>query len=117
MLGGLGRLSAAITSGDGQLELLIDQGNAVLATLAGTVERGAADYGDTITNLKNMLGSWQPNSDQFVALLGNLPQFGDAINHTTSYGGFVSLYLCNFTLKIASHEANIFGRRHSEVCQ
>jgi phospholipid/cholesterol/gamma-HCH transport system substrate-binding protein len=117
MLGGLGRLSAAITSGDGQLELLIDQGNAVLATLAGTVERGAADYGDTITNLKNMLGSWQPNSDQFVALLGNLPQFGDAINHTTSYGGFVSLYLCNFTLKIASHEANIFGHRHSEVCQ
>ena len=51
-----------------------------------------------------------------LSLLTRLPEFGDAINRTSSYGGFVSLYLCNFTLKIAKHEANIFGHRHSEVC-
>ena len=52
----------------------------------------------------------------FQALIDKLPPFADAINRSTSYGGFVSLYLCNFTLKIAKHEANIFGHRHSEVC-
>jgi phospholipid/cholesterol/gamma-HCH transport system substrate-binding protein len=117
MLGGLNRLSAAVISGDGQFELLIDEGNAVLATLANTVNRSTTSYGDTLTDLRAMLAAWQPNSDEFGELLGQLPEFGDAINRSSSYGGFVSLYLCNFTLKIASHEANIFGNRHSEVCR
>ena len=116
MLHGLNRLSAAVTSGDRQFETLIDQGNAVLATLANTVNNSSAAYGDTITNLDAMLQAWQPNTEQFTTLLARLPEFGDAINRTSSYGGFVSLYLCNFTLKIRSHEANIFGSRHSEVC-
>ena len=116
LLGGLNRLSAAVNSGDDQLELLVDQGNAVLATLANTVNHASADYGDTLTNLKSMLEAWQPNTDEFTKLLEKLPQFGDAIDRTSSYGGFISLYMCNFTLKIASHEANIFGYTHSEVC-
>ena len=93
------------------------QGNAVLATLANTVNNSSAAYGDTITNLNSMLQTWQPNTEEFTKLLTRLPEFGDAINRTSSYGGFVSLYLCNFTLKIRSHEANIFGYTHSEVCQ
>ncbi|MHC9290896.1 MCE family protein [Mycobacterium sp. LTG2003] len=116
MLTGLNRLSAAVVAGDGQLGTLIDQGNAVLATLANTVNQSTTSYGDTITNLKAMLQTWEPNSDEFSELVGKLPQFGDAINRASSYGGFVSLYLCNFTIKIARHEANIFGNRHSEVC-
>lgn len=116
LLGGLNRLSSAVNSGDNQLELLIDQGNAVLATLANTVNQSSADYGDTLTNLKSMLQAWEPNSTEFSNLLEKLPQFGDSIDRTSSYGGFISLYLCNFTIKIASHEANIFGSRHSEVC-
>ena len=88
----------------------------LLATLANTVNQSTADYGDTVTNLKTMLQAWQSNDDEFTGLLGKLPEFGDAINRSSSYGGFVSLYLCNFTIKIARHEANIFGRRHSEVC-
>lgn len=117
MLHGLNRLSAAVTSGDQQFGTLIDQGNAVLATLANTVNNSSAAYGDTITNLNAMLQTWQPNTEEFTKLLARLPEFGDAINRTSSYGGFVSLYLCNFTLKIRSHEANIFGYTHSEVCQ
>lgn len=116
MLGGLRRLSESVVSGDNQLSMLIDQGNAVLATLATTVTQDGNDYSDTISRLSDMLGSWQDNSAEFTRLLGNLPQFADAINRTSSYGGFVSLYLCNFTIKIAKHEANIFGHRHSEVC-
>ena len=116
MLGGLNRLSAAVASGDRQFGLLLDESNAVLATLAHTVTNSGRAYGDTITNLNAMLQSWQPNTEEFTTLLTRLPEFGDAINRTTSYGGFVSLYLCNFTLKVAGHEANIFGNRHSEVC-
>jgi phospholipid/cholesterol/gamma-HCH transport system substrate-binding protein len=116
MLAGLQRLTATINGPDGQLDLLLDQGNAVLATLAGTVSSSGAAYGQAITDLKAMLGTWQADSAEFEALVAKLPQFADAINRSTSYGGFVSLYLCNFTLKIAKHEANIFGRRHSEVC-
>ena len=116
LLGGLERLSAQLGSGDGQLDLLIDQGNAVLATLARTVEQSSTAYGDSVTNLKDVLASWETNTGDFTALVEAMPRFADAINRTSSYGGFVSLYLCNFTLKIAKHEANIFGRRHSEVC-
>ncbi len=116
MLAGLQRLSTVVTGPDGQLDLLLDQGNAALATLAATVSRSGATYGDAITDLKSMLGTWQGDSAEFQALVDKLPAFADAIDRSTSYGGFVSLYLCNFTLKIAKHEANIFGHRHSEVC-
>lgn len=116
LLGGLSRLSASATAGQDQLGLLLDQGNAVLATLANTVNQSTTAYGDSITNVKGMLDTWQPNTDEFTKLLSNLPQFADSVNRASSYGGFVSLYLCNFTIKISRHEANIFGRRHSEVC-
>ncbi|BDB40456.1 MULTISPECIES: MCE family protein [Mycobacterium] len=115
LLDGLHRLTSTVADG-GKLELLIDQGNAVLATLGNTVAASGAAYATSVSELKTMLDTWEPSTDEFTRLLGNLPQFGDAINHTTSYGGFVSLYLCNFTIKISRHEANIFGRRHSEVC-
>ncbi|WP_228649821.1 hypothetical protein, partial [Microtetraspora sp. AC03309] len=69
MLHGLNRLSAAVTSGDQQFGTLIDQGNAVLATLANTVNNSSAAYGDTITNLNAMLQTWQPNTEEFTKLL------------------------------------------------
>ncbi|MDY6995718.1 MAG: MlaD family protein [Actinomycetota bacterium] len=116
MLAGLQRLTTAVSGPDGRFDLMIDQSNAVLATLAATVSDSGAAYGEAITDLKAMLGSWEANTEEFDALVGQLPAFADSINRATSYGGFVSLYLCNFTLKIAKHEANIFGRRHTEVC-
>ncbi len=116
MLGGLERLTATVTGPHGQLELLLDQGNAVLATLTNTVTQSSAAYGDALTDLNAMLGAWEQNTDDFQALVEKLPHFADSINRASSYGGFVSLYLCNFTLKIAKHEANIFGSRHTEVC-
>lgn len=116
MLAGLQRMAQSLTESGGQLDLLVDQGNAVLATLSAAVTRTGVEYGDTITNLNSMLTAWGPQTPEFERLLTELPEFGDAINRASGYGGYVSLYLCNFTLKIASHEANIFGRRHSEVC-
>lgn len=116
LLSGLQRLTAAVDGPNGQLALLLDQSNAVLTTLAATIADSGQAYGTAITDLNNALGTWQDNSPQFTEFLAKLPQFSDAINRSTSYGGFVSLYLCNFTLKIAKHEANIFGHRHSEVC-
>ena len=117
MLAGLQRLAATVAGPDGQLDMLLDQGNAALATLTATVSGSGASYGDAITDLNSMLGTWQGDNAEFQALVDKLPSFADAINRSTSYGGFVSLYLCNFTLKIAKHEANIFGHRHSEVCR
>ena len=74
--------------------------------------KGNGIAGATVT-----ITTWQGDNAEFQALVDKLPSFADAINRSTSYGGFVSLYLCNFTLKIAKHEANIFGHRHSEVCR
>lgn len=116
LLSGIERLAATVGAGDSQLDLLIDQGNAVLATLAQTVNSSTGAYGDAITDLNHVVAGWEANTPAFNELVERLPRFADAINRTSSYGGFVSLYLCNFTLKIAKHEANIFGRRHSEVC-
>ena len=52
MLAGLQRLSTAVAGPDGQLDLLLDQGNAALATLAATVSQSGAAYGDAITDLE-----------------------------------------------------------------
>ena len=116
LLTGLQRLTAAVEGPDGQLDLLLDQSNAVLTTLAATIADSGEAYGTAITDLNNMLGAWTNATPEFTQFVEKLPRFADAINRSTSYGGFVSLYLCNFTLKIAKHEANIFGSRHSEVC-
>ncbi|MGV0654131.1 MlaD family protein [Mycolicibacterium thermoresistibile] len=117
MLAGLHRLTDTVLGDAGQLDLLLDEGHAALAELAGAVTGAGGAYADTITNLKAMLEGWQPHTDEFNRLLTNLPEFGDAVNRAGQYGGFVSLYLCNFTIKIARHEANIFGSRHSPVCR
>ncbi len=116
MLAGLHRLTATVNGPDGQLDLMLDQSNAVLSTLAATVASSGQTYGAAIGDLNALLATWEDSTPEFTGFLERLPQFSDAINRSTSYGGFVSLYLCNFTLKIAKHEANIFGSRHSEVC-
>lgn len=117
LMAGLQRLSDTVVAGDHQLETLLDESSTVLATLAETVTSSRTAYGDAITNLTAMLEGWQPHTEEFTELVDRLPQFADAINRAGQYGGFVSLYLCNFTIKIASAEANIFGSRHSEVCR
>ena len=73
-------------------------------------------FGQTVQQLESVTGSWIASTDEFNRLLVNLPQFADAANRIGSYGSFISLYLCNFTLKAGDMEANIFGPTHSPVC-
>ena len=96
---------------DGQLDLL-DQGNAALATLAATVSQSGTPYGDAITDLKSMLGTWQGDNAEFQALIDKLPlrRRHQPIHQLRRIRQPVP---SNFTLKIAGHEANIFGHRHS----
>ncbi|CAJ0557499.1 unnamed protein product, partial [Mesorhabditis spiculigera] len=72
-------------------------------------------FGQTVQQLESVtgVGLRAPTSSRTSR---QPSQFADAANQIGSYGSFISLYLCNFTLKAGDMEANIFGPTHSPVC-
>ena len=116
LLDGLNDLSTSVVGQNDQLVSLLDQGNRTVSSLAQIMAGSNGAFGQTVQQLESVTGSWIASTDEFNRLLVNLPQFADAANRIGSYGSFISLYLCNFTLKAGDMEANIFGPTHSPVC-
>ncbi|WP_024796188.1 MCE family protein [Tomitella biformata] len=114
---GLGQLTDSVAGDSDRLVSLLDQGNTAVATLAGAMERSNGDLSRSITELTTMTDVWVSQTEQFTGFLGRMPGFANAINRISGYGGFVSLYLCNMTLKAGDLEANIFGATHSPTCR
>ncbi|QNG19646.1 MCE family protein [Rhodococcus triatomae] len=115
-LTGLGALSSTVLGDNDQLIALLDEGNSVVTTLAGSMARTNGEFSRSVTDLKSVTDTWIAHTEEFDRFVANLPQFADGVNRIGSYGGFISLYLCNFTLKAGELEANIFGPTHSPVC-
>ncbi|MDG3009043.1 MCE family protein [Rhodococcus sp. D2-41] len=117
LITGLSQLSTSLAEHNTQLITLLDQGS---STVAGAVElftQSIAPLGQTVTDLKNMTGAWVPNTDRFDETMRLLPAFADSLNHIADYGSFLSLYMCNFTLKADAAEVNLLGTTHSAVCR
>ena len=72
---------------------------------------------DALDGIDSMTKTWVPNTEKFESFLTEFPIMADKINHAGRYGGFMSLYMCNFTLKAGGLEANIFGTSHSNMCR
>ncbi|MCJ0901899.1 MCE family protein [Rhodococcus sp. ARC_M6] len=116
LLDGLSQLSTSVVGENDQLATLLDQGNSTVASLAHIISSTNDTFGTAVQQLESVTASWIASTDEFNRLVTNLPKFADAANRIGSYGSFVSLYLCNFTLKAGDVEANIFGTTHSPVC-
>lgn len=117
LLAGLAGLSDAVVGNNDQLIALLGDGNRAVAELARAMARSDGAFGRSVTDLKSMTDTWIGATDEFDAFVAKLPEFGSTLNRIGSYGGFVNLYLCNFTLTAGDVEVNIFGTTHSQVCQ
>nr|WP_202926736.1 MlaD family protein [Gordonia desulfuricans] len=114
---GLNQLTSAIVGDDGQLGALLDSGDRALSSLAQMMTAADGRFASTLTGLRDVTGSWIPQTAQFEKFLDQFPVMAGKINDSGRYGGFMMLYLCNFTLKAFDLEANIFGPTHSPVCR
>ncbi len=117
LLVGLGALSSTVVGSNDQLVALLDDGSTAIADLARAMAVSNGAFGKSITDLKSVTDAWIGSTDQFNEFLAKMPEFGSDLNRIGSYGGFVNLYLCNFTLEAGDMQANIFGTTHSQVCQ
>ncbi|MBM7367279.1 MlaD family protein [Gordonia hydrophobica] len=117
LFAGLGDLTTSIVGDEGRLTALFDSGDRTLAALAQMMTVAGDDFAEALTGLNDVTGAWVPHTAKFQTFLQKLPVMADKINHAGRYGGFMSLYMCNFTLKAGGAEANIFGTSHSAMCR
>lgn len=117
LLSGVAALSSAVVGSNADVTTLLDQGSATVATLAGAVARSNGDYTRTVADLRETTDTWNATTAEFERFLTTVPEFADTINRMGSYGSFLSLYLCNFTLEAGRQNANLFGTAHSELCR
>lgn len=117
LLVGLSALTSTVVGNNDQLIALLDGGNTAIADLARAMAASNGAFGQSITDLKSVTDSWIGSTDDFNTFVAKMPEFGADLNRIASYGGFVNLYLCNFTLEAGDLSANIFGTTHSQVCQ
>lgn len=114
---GLNQLTSTIIGDNGQLGALLDSGDRALSSLAQMMTAADGQFASTLTGLRDVTSSWIPQTEQFTRFLEQFPVMAAKINASGRYGGFMMLYLCNFTLKAFDLEANIFGPQHSSVCR
>ena len=99
LFNGLGQLTSAVVGGDGQLTALLDSGDRAVASLAQMMTTAGDSFARSLTGLRGVTKSWMANTPAFETFLDRFPVMADRINHSGRYGGFMMLYLCNFTLK------------------
>lgn len=117
LLVGLGTLSSTVVGSNADLVALLDGGNQAIADLTRAMAASNGAFGRSITDLKSVTDTWIANTDQFNRFVATMPEFGGDLNRIGSYGSFVNLYLCNFTVEAGDMDANLFGTTHSQVCQ
>ncbi|GED97796.1 MlaD family protein [Gordonia crocea] len=117
LFAGLGSLTSAVVGDNGQFTALMNSGDRAVAALAEMMTTSGDSFARSLTGLQGVTKAWLPNTPAFETFLKRFPVMADRINHSGRYGGFMMLYLCNFTLKAWTVEANIFGPLHSPVCR
>ena len=116
LFNGLGQLSATLIGDNGQLTTLLDSGDKAVTALADMMTAAGDDFETSLKGLTNITSAWIPQTGEFTAFLKNFPMLSKKLNQSGRYGGFMMLYLCNFTPEAAGLSANIFGPLHSPSC-
>ena len=115
---GLDMVSGALADGSGDdLALLIERGDAATATLASMLRETEPDLRAAVDSTRATTDGWIPNTPAFDTALGKAPVFAREVNAHAQKGGFLALYMCNFTVKWDDWETSLFGYRNSEACR
>lgn len=113
---GLAALGASVVGDGARMADFLDTGAQSVSALADTIAGSQGAFTRTLQQFGAVTDQWIATTPEFEQMLAGLPEFADGINRTGQYGSFISLYLCNFTLKAGDAEVNIFGPTHSPVC-
>lgn len=115
---GLDTVSGALADGGGNdLALLIERGDSATATLATMLRETEPDLRASVDAGRNATDGWIPNTPAFDTAMGMAPVFAREVNAHAQKGGFLALYMCNFTVKWDDWETSLFGYRNSEACR
>lgn len=115
---GLDTVSGALADGGGNdLALLIERGDASTATLASMLRETEPDLRSSVDATRLATDGWIPNTPAFDTALGKAPLFAREVNAQAQKGGFLALYMCNFTVKWDDWETSLFGYQNSETCR
>ena len=115
---GLDSVSGALADGGGDdLALLIERGDASTATLASMLRETEPDLRTSVDAARHTTDGWIPNTPAFDTAMGMAPVFAREVNAHAQKGGFLALYMCNFTVKWDDWETSLFGYRNSETCR
>lgn len=118
LIQGLDMVSGALADDDGRdLAVLIERGDRATATLAAMLRETEPDIRASIDAARATTDGWIPQTPAFEAALAQAPTFAREVNATSQKGGFLSLYMCNFTVKWDDWETSLFGYRNSQVCR
>ncbi|HJC60039.1 MAG TPA: MCE family protein [Candidatus Dietzia intestinigallinarum] len=118
LIRGLDTVSGALADGDGrELATLIDRGGRSTATLTAMLDENDSDLRASISATRHTTDGWMPNTPAFDAALRQAPVFAREVNAISQKGGFLALYMCNFTVKWDDWETSLFGYQNSEACR
>lgn len=117
LISGMAAVSEALAGDSTRLATLVDRGSSAVRATA-TLMSGAVTPLDTaVTDLRMMTDAWIPQTENFDRAMAELPGLADSINRIGDYGGWLNLYMCNFTVLSGDFETNLLGTRYSEVCR
>lgn len=115
---GLDMVSGALADGDGSdLAVLVERGDRATATLAAMLHETEPDLRRSLDAARATTDGWIPHTPAFDAALAAAPTFAREVNATAQKGGFLALYMCNFTVKWDDWETSLFGYQNSRVCR
>ncbi|MEE2030819.1 MlaD family protein [Rhodococcus chondri] len=117
LITGLNVVGQALGGETDQLANLVDRGSSAVRSTAVLMSGSMAPLDTTVTDLRVMTDAWIPQTDNFNRTMEALPELAHNINRIGDYGGWLNLYMCNFTIKNGDFETNIFGAAYSEVCR
>jgi phospholipid/cholesterol/gamma-HCH transport system substrate-binding protein len=117
LISGMNVVGQALAGDTDQLAALIDRGSSAVRSTAVLMSGAMAPLDTTVTDLRAMTDAWIPQTDEFNRSMALLPELGHKINRIGDYGGWLNLYMCNFTIESNDFETNIFGSEYSEVCR
>lgn len=117
LISGLAVVSDALAGDGDQLAVLVERGSTSVRAAAALVAGATAPLASTVTDLRAMTDAWIPRTGQFDQVMSGLPELAGNINRIGDYGGWLNLYMCNFTVKSHDAEVNLFAPAYSEVCR
>lgn len=115
---GLDMVSGALADDGGRdLALLIERGDRTTAALSAMLRETDPDLRASIDSARHTTDGWIPHTPAFDAALAKAPVFAREVNAHAQKGGFLALYMCNFTIKWDDWETSLFGYRNSGACR